>query len=414
MLDEAIVTFLSERKATKLKGVSDSEQIQKIEETFYPENWLPDAAKRAGQLSLVSHPSKFTHPSAKTSSLIFDGNKFADGFLRTGNVNVGLDASGNAGAMDVYKFLSLELADGKTVLKHLEENTDYIQQQFKFPSVSFDELRDNFLAIKQDKSSKIRTSGQVKQVYFPVEDDYHLLSVLTPSGLMFALKEKIQSIRFSEQTESARNAKKNNAFDEHGFDELYDLAVIGFGGKTKKGQNNISVLNSKYSGTAYLLSSIPPSLKIRNFQIPTTDFFKNCIYPKLYKDSFYQFDYWINSKFDDGIKKYVDRFTQKEKQREIINLVIDDVITTYVWQLRELNAGWSEKTTLPMYQRIWLDNAFLKERENTDDWLNQVIKNLASWFMKGYKKVVQDFEVLGGEEFFHIRTIIEENSDGLL
>jgi CRISPR-associated protein Csy1 len=308
MLDETIVTFLSERKAAKLKGVSDFEQIQKIEETFYPENWLPDAAKRAGQLSLVSHPSKFTHPSAKTSSIIFENTSVANGFLCSTNVQSELDVFGNAAALDVYKFLSLVLADGKTVLAHLEENTDTIQRQFNFSSVSFDELRDNFLAIKQDKSSKVRTSGQLKQIYFPVENDYHLLSILTPSGLMFALKEKIQHIRFSEETKLAREAEKNNAFHENGFDELYDLTVIGFGGTKPQ---NISVLNSKYGGTAYLLPSIPPSFKIRNFQIPTSDFFKNCIYPNLYKDSFEAFHRLLIAKHNninirDGRDNYAD------------------------------------------------------------------------------------------------------------
>lgn len=402
MLDEAIVTFLSERKAAKLKGVSDFEQIQKIEETFYPENWLPDAAKRSGQLSLVSHPSKFTHPSAKTSSIIFEQKSTANGFLCSTNVQTELDVFGNAAALDVYKFLSLILTDGKTVLTHLEENTDYIQQQFKFPSVVFDELRENFLAIKQDKFSKVRTSGQVKQVYFPVENDYHLLSVLTPSGLMFSLKEKIQNIRFSEETKAAREAQKNNAFHESGFDELYDLTVIGFGGTKPQ---NISVLNSKFHGEAYLLPSIPPSFKVRNFQIPTTDFFKNSIYPSLYKDSFETFHRLITAS--------INNINVRDGRDNVIEFVIDKIIER-AWQLRELEAGWSEKTNLPMYQRIWLDNAFLEERKSSDDWLNRVSKELAHWFFDAYKKVIKDAELLGDEDLRHIRTIIEENQDGLL
>lgn len=399
MLDEAIVTFLSERKATKLKGISDFEQIQKIEETFHPENWLSDAAKRAGQLSLVSHPSKFTHPSAKTSSIIFESNSVANGFLCSTNVQNELDVFGNAAALDVYKFLSLVLSDGKTVLTHLEENTDLIQQQLKLASTPFDELRDNFLAIKQDKSSKIRTSGQVKQVYFPVESDYHLLSVLTPSGLMFGLKEKIISIR---PTKEIKEAKKNKVFDEQGFDELRDLTIIGFGGTKPQ---NISVLNSKYGGTAYLLPSIPPSFKIRNFQIPNTDFFKNSIYPNLYKDSFEAFHRLITAN--------INNINIRDGRDNIIEFVIDEIIDRS-WQIRQLDAGWSEKTNLPIYQKIWLDNAFLEERENSDDWLNRVIKELAHWFFDSYKKVIKDSELLGDEDLRHIRTVIEENQDGLL
>ncbi len=38
-----------------------------------------------------------------------------------------------------------------------------------------------------EKSVKA-TSERIKQVYFPVTDGYHLLSVLTPSGITFKLK----------------------------------------------------------------------------------------------------------------------------------------------------------------------------------------------------------------------------------
>ncbi len=402
MLDEeAIVTFLSERKKIKLKGISNEEQIKKIEDSFNLENWLPDAAKRAGQLSLVSHPSKFTHPSAKTSSIIFQGKCFTDGFLRSGNVDLELDVFGNAAAMDVYKFLSLVLSDGKTVLTHLEENTDFIQQQFNFPSVPFEELRANFLAIKQDKFSTVHTSGQIKQVYFPVADDYHLLSVLTPSGLMFKLKERLHAIR---PTKEIREAEKNNLFDEHGFDELRDLTIIGFGGTKPQ---NISVLNSKNYGEAYLLLSVPPSLKPRDIQPPTSDFFKNSIYPKLYKASFNRFNYLVNPEF-----KYVkNNIDNRDERDEIICAVIDDVIVR-AWAFRQLNVSWSDKTNLPHYQKVWLDNAFIEERENSDEWSEKIVDELARWFISSYEKLHN--QKLASEDLTRIKSTIEENRDNLL
>jgi CRISPR-associated protein Csy1 len=70
---------------------------------------VPDAAKRVTQLSMVSHPSKFSHPSAKTSSVIAKVEQSNDGYLRSGNVDYSLDVFGNAAAMDVFKFLSLPL-----------------------------------------------------------------------------------------------------------------------------------------------------------------------------------------------------------------------------------------------------------------------------------------------------------------
>ena len=78
MIDPVIQNFLSERKESWLKKKIDSkttaEQDRELtleaNELFMLATWLPDAAKRAKQLSLVSHPAKFSHPSAKTSSII--------------------------------------------------------------------------------------------------------------------------------------------------------------------------------------------------------------------------------------------------------------------------------------------------------------------------------------------------------
>ncbi len=239
MLDPAIHAFLEERKENWLKKkitsktTADEEAALKLEanELFSLATWLPDAAKRAKQLSLVSHPAKFSHPSAKTTPIIATADKKTDGLIRTGNVTESLDVFGNAAAMDVYKFLSLVLTDERTVLTHLEQKTDEIQQQFSLPTATYTELADGLLAIKADNSNQTKTSDIVKQVYFPVSDnEYHLLSILTPSSLMFSLKQRINKFRFSEDAKNAREAKKNNVFHETGFAEIYNLSVIGFGG----------------------------------------------------------------------------------------------------------------------------------------------------------------------------------------
>ena len=84
-----------------------------------------------------------------------------------------LDVSGNAAAMDVHKFLSLTLENGQTVLEHLEADSPEIQAIFTIPAVEFAKLKQEFLAVKQSNKSQI-TDGLVKQVYFPVEENYHL------------------------------------------------------------------------------------------------------------------------------------------------------------------------------------------------------------------------------------------------
>jgi CRISPR-associated protein Csy1 len=400
---------LSERKAARIKknlkpGLSDEEK-QSIEleatELFLLDNWLPDAAKRAGWLSMLTHPGKFTHPSAKTNAIIADAQPKPDGFLRTGNADTNLDVLGNAAALDVHKFLSLTLTDGQTVLAHLEQTSATIQAQFKL-STPFAELQQGLLAIKQS-SDTAKTSEKIKQVYFPVDDGYHLLSILTPSGLMFKLKEAINVLRFSDEAKQAREDRRHQVHNENGFDELYNLSVIGFGGTKPQ---NISVLNSQNGGTVYLLPSLPPQLEIRAVQPPKTSFFSDSLYYKHYQDSFKALhrllmvnhnnidirdgrDYWISSIAEQVIEK--------------------------VWQLRQLEPGWSEQTALPSAQKIWLDSAYNEQRENQDDWLDEIIRSLTDWFRIAYEKTIAKDKAifLGDKELAHIRTVLADMQEDL-
>jgi CRISPR-associated protein Csy1 len=149
------------------------------------------------------------------------------------------------------------------------------------------EVSQGLLAIKQNKEGDTKTSSKVKQVYFPVQDrEYHLLSVMTPSNLMFTLKERIREMHFSEITKQARESKKSLKHHEKGFSEIYGLTVSGYGGTKPK---NISVLNNQNHGEAYLLPSSPPQLADRKVQTPRTDFFKNSLWLKAFKDDFLKF-----------------------------------------------------------------------------------------------------------------------------
>ena len=196
-MTQVVMEYLAERRKNwlekRLSAGMDETEILALETEangkFSLAQWLPDAARRAGHLSMVSHPSKFSHPSAKTSAVIAQATLQADGYVRTGNVNYPLDVFGSAASIDVYKFLALPLSDGKTVLEHLEQETALAQQLLsQAPSVPVSDLTSQFLAIKASET-QVKTDGLVKQVYFPVDGAYHLLSILTPSGMLTELKE---------------------------------------------------------------------------------------------------------------------------------------------------------------------------------------------------------------------------------
>lgn len=135
-MDPAIQGFLDKRKEDWLKkrlksNMTEDEQNalqQEADEKFSLSHWLPDAARRAGQLSLATHPSKFSHPSSSSTAIIANASFSPDGFLRTGNVVAECDCFGNAAALDVNEFLSLTLSDKRTVLAHLESHTENISR----------------------------------------------------------------------------------------------------------------------------------------------------------------------------------------------------------------------------------------------------------------------------------------------
>lgn len=410
ILSDVIKTFLSERKALWLKKKNSSEmppeEIMNIEQEanniFSPENWLPVASKRAGQLSIVSHPGKFSHPSAKISPIIAEAKRSEDGFLRSGNANAQLDVLGNAAALDVFKFLSLVLDDGETILTHLELGTVVIKNEMKISTMTFDELREGVLSIKKNTST-MSTSECVKQVYFPVADGYHLLSILTPSGLVYELRNRIQGIRFSDEIKDARERKRKNLYDENGFDELYDLSMIGYGGTKPQ---NISVLNSTYGGKSYLLSSAPPNLSRHHIRLPKNNFFEDTLFKKNLKHYFVKIHYLYlaeenNKKIREGIER---------KVQEIIDHIIERM-----WGLRLVEPGWSEGTNLPAHQKIWLDEARNEERYLDERWLDSVGEDFARWFILTYKALVGKEAVILDDVYLrHIKSIVEKNEEGFL
>ena len=103
MVNPAIKVFFAERKEAWLKknlksSMEESEVREKqlkCEEVFSPETWFPNAAKRAGQMSLATHPCTFSHPSARKNKngyatpVIVDAGRISDGYLRSEPGNKG-------------------------------------------------------------------------------------------------------------------------------------------------------------------------------------------------------------------------------------------------------------------------------------------------------------------------------------
>lgn len=405
-----IQLFLDERKSawlkTKLKSAKEDLDKQaalesEASEKFLLTTWLPDAANRAGQIIMASHPSKFSHPSAKTSAVVATNQSKADGYLRSGNVAYELDVFGNAAAMDVHKFLSVVLSDNRTVLEHLEKNSAEIQGFLTVNSANYEDIRLSLLKIKEP-DIKAKTDPFVKQVYFPVEDDYHLLSLLTPSGLLSKVKQKIDTMRFSDEAKEAREFRNGKDKKHHnvGFSDLHNLTVTAYGGTQPQ---NVSVINSRNAGRAYLLPCMPPQFNARQARLPKNNFFKDTLNPRQFKDAFAPLHHLLmtdrnNIKIRTSIQKHV---------QEIVLQVL------YIAQgVRAHTTGWSQTDyfeNLPGPQRIWLDDANLDARDETEEWLDIILSDFARWIVNVYKYLFKHDAVdLSDDELNALFDAVEE------
>jgi CRISPR-associated protein Csy1 len=428
MQDPVVVAFFDDRKTAWLKknldaSMSEAEVKEKeleCEAVFALNNWLPHAANRAGQMSISTHPCTFSHPSARknkngyASAIIATLELKSDGFLRSGNVAVEADALGNAAVIDVYKFLTLKLGDGQTLLQHIEQDSPQATELLSLPNAAegenYQDLKEGFLAMAATDENVI-TSSKIKQVYFPVSQnqestEYHLLSTLTPSGIVFEMRKRLDAMRFGDEIKEAREKRKLGQRHSD-FREIYDLTTIGYGGTKPQ---NISVLNNQNGGKAHLLLSVPPVIKKRDINFPNADFFSQSMTYFQCRTQFYALHklYKLPNEFYNNMET-------RAKRDELYQSIIDSMIER-LWQVRAVAAEQYTQTTnqLSKAQTTWLCEEHREIRLTTDDWLDGIIAAITQFMFHGYEKTLGKKAIkLGEAERQQMAAIAEQNKEML-
>ncbi|WP_196590019.1 type I-F CRISPR-associated protein Csy1 [Pectinatus frisingensis] len=353
------------------------------------EKWLLDTAENAPKCTLATHVGKFTHPDAKIA--YFNNVKVSNyyGYVCTDNVDCKVDIVCPAQYIATANFLLLKLEDDNTVIDHLNKNSEKIQQELSALTVNYDEIRHKFLQI--DKNEQYNFSDErVKQVYFPVENTYHLLSVLTSSGMLDKLKERIIKMKNYERLAKDKTSKEY----KEDYSSVYDITEIGFGGTKPQ---NISSLNSQsMHGSAYFLSSMPPTLAVNNIRKPKTDFFRNCLNIKSFLPLFYA--------LDKIFKTDKNNINMRNRRKEIYHSIVD-MIMNYVYVIRTIEPGWSDNVeSLPIVQKIWLDNKYEELRQIDNKWVDEMSLMITRWIIFTYEKILKDKKiVLGDGEFISFK-----------
>ena len=390
MRQEVIDDFFSKRKEDwlkkKLKASMNEDEIFELklecEKNFSLEEWLPSAAKRAGQISMSTHPCTFSHPSARKNKngyvtpVTAELKQCNDGYLRSGNVDVDTDALGNAAALDVYKFLNLIMSDGLSLIEHIQNDTQIAKGLLSIKTASYKTLKDGFLEMVNSSNETV-TSSKIKQVYFPINDSgYHLLSILTNSGAVFYMRHAIDDLRFGEKTKELRALKKENKPSDESFMEIYDLTTIGYGGTKPQ---NISVLNNQNGGKAHLLMSMPPVIKKREVRFPKRNFFSESIRAWDLREVFMALEKIFKTDYNN--KKI--REGREYRYEQIIDMII-----LKMYKVREAaeEQYFEKNSQLKIHQKIWLLDG--KKRFDEEAWLETLQKEIVSWFVRSFEEVV--------------------------
>lgn len=377
IIEEFIVRRKEQWLTQKIKSGKEDEAVlkQKADEQFSMRNWIGNASLRAKQLHVVTHVAKLSHPDAKASAFVASCSKRNDGYLRTGNVDYQTDVYGNAAALDVYNFLALDLRDHLSILEAFERRDLELVDFIRNLELDFETLRENFL--KKNDEAAPQTSSLIKQVYFPIgENKYHLLSIVSPTGMMAQLNQRIRTIR--ETTKESQEKFKDSDCQEVSYEQLTNLTKIGFGGSKPQ---NISSINNQEHGVFFLLPSLPPQLPQKHLRLPTEDFFKQSIFFKnpLFMYEFEALERWLNSSLNNQMSRQSIRY-------HIDNLI--DRILLMAQPYQALEAGWTEaKTGLPIYQKIWLDRAFEMQHQNQDEWRDKLADRITLWMIDSWERV---------------------------
>lgn len=183
-----ISVWLNERLNAKLEKLgTDDPKYQSLVEQFQYEQWITDAARRVGQLQVVTHSLKPIHPDAKGSSAYAPpANKLNGALIGTPALGsqFAVDVVGNAAALDVFKFLKQE-HDGKTLLEYVEQRDPDLATALSDDPDAGQQLVDQFATITEPRG-RYASHTRAKQLYWLVGDepaadeDFHLLAHSMP------------------------------------------------------------------------------------------------------------------------------------------------------------------------------------------------------------------------------------------
>ncbi|EGM6703829.1 type I-F CRISPR-associated protein Csy1 [Salmonella enterica subsp. enterica serovar Nigeria] len=259
-LTQRVIEYIAESAAKKAPSASASADVRAAHAAKYaPAAWLEQASldvERFG-MKLVTHAAKFIHGDSRVSN-IFDRQQAPAPFpvfSTLGHEGL-LDIVGNAAGMAAARVLNVADDAGRTLIKSLYEGDTSALAPLATSEEQLARWVSGFLTVLDNSNLASHKYG--KEVYFPVDGDYHVLAPLFPASLYHAMHNTVNEMRFPEGFRDANIARANGKF--HPLPIIRFLRIGGFEVCAANPQTR-SYLNSKRGGLVNLLPCIPPVWK---------------------------------------------------------------------------------------------------------------------------------------------------------
>lgn len=287
------------------------------------------------------------------------------------------DADGNAAALDVAKLLQTRAEGGDCLLASLKRGDYRALAAFTDDAAQLNEWVEG---LSRAFTPKAPTSHKLaKQGYFPVGDDYHLLSPLFATSLAHAVHQKMVALRFGDEVKAIWKARREKTWHPTPLTLFPHSAEMHFGGTKPQ---NISYLNSVRGGRIWLLSCQPPQ-------------WKRAEKPPINLRSIFASGGELDRRASSVLKLLVSLLTKsgednnfriRDARDDYINMIIDLLFEIASELQRESSQGWTLNCPqLKPSHQLWLDpwrtktdEAFRLEREK-DDWQDAIAEDFALW-----------------------------------
>ena len=391
-----IEKFLQERLQTKLDKLKpDDPQRDEVIASFARAVWLEDAARRVQQIQAVTHSLKPIHPDARGTNLYVEPAQLPV-LAELGSHALGADfvgdVVGNAAALDVYKFLTLQVGGQSLLSALLAEDAAALQALHDDPAQA-NAWRDAFVSLTEPRAGGPSSHGRAKQMYWLTGGDatddgqYELLAPLYATSLAHAVYGEIQEHRFGEANKAARIARRERKAHDGVFHDYSGLAAQKMGGTKPQ---NISQLNSERGGVNYLLSSLPPAWTPSAVRLP--------VHAESVFDRMFIARPEVRRTVRALRKFLAEADTQNKPTRDTRKAHTDallDELVAFANELQQLvQPGWSKDDErfqdLNYMQKLWLDPLRAELQEEAQfasdwlymDWPAEVGKSFAAWLNK--------------------------------